>query len=144
MTATFKYQKKPVTRNRNIVRTGRSTHLYWEPSYTRTHSSLPGIKFSINQIFRFSTARVKIHQIPYVIFQATSQFSFKFCITFLCHDTILLKFSNWNITLWTKRAHQKKIFQTFVKFPQFLLMPVFKPQVQGLFKFCIIVQCHER
>ena len=44
------------------------------------------------QIFRFSTARVKIHQIPYVIFQATSQFSFKFCITFQCHDTKFL----WN------------------------------------------------
>ena len=39
------------------------------------------------QIFRLSTASMKINQIPYVIFQATSQFSFKFCNTFQCHDT---------------------------------------------------------
>ena len=35
---------------------------------------------------------MKINQIPYVIFQATSQFSFKFCITFQCHDIKFL----WN------------------------------------------------
>ena len=39
------------------------------------------------QIFSLSTAHMKINQIPYVIFQATSQFSFKFCITLQCHDT---------------------------------------------------------
>ena len=44
------------------------------------------------QIFRLSTARMKINQIPYVIFQTTSQFSFKFCITFQYHDTKFL----WN------------------------------------------------
>ena len=33
------------------------------------------------------TACMKINQTPYVIFQATSQFSFKFCITLQCHDT---------------------------------------------------------
>ena len=44
------------------------------------------------QIIRLSTAHMKINQIPYVIFQATSQFSFKFCITFQCHDTKFL----WN------------------------------------------------
>ena len=33
---------------------------------------------------------MKINQIPCVIFQATSQFSFKFGITFQCHDTKLL------------------------------------------------------
>ena len=35
----------------------------------------------------FQTAHMKIKQIPSVIFQAASQFSFKFCITFQCHDT---------------------------------------------------------
>ena len=39
------------------------------------------------QIFRLSTARMKINQIPYVIFQATSQFSFKLCNTVQFHDT---------------------------------------------------------
>ena len=44
------------------------------------------------QISRFSTARMKTNQIPYVIFQATYQFSFNFCITLQCRDTQLL----WN------------------------------------------------
>ena len=39
------------------------------------------------EIFRLSTVRMKINAIPYVIFQATSQFSFKFCITLQSHDT---------------------------------------------------------
>ena len=39
------------------------------------------------QSFRLSPARMKIKQIPKVIFQAKSQFSFKFCITLQCHDT---------------------------------------------------------
>ena len=33
------------------------------------------------QILRLSTTGMKINQISYVIFHATSQFSFKFCIT---------------------------------------------------------------
>ena len=37
--------------------------------------------------FRLSTARMKINQIPYVIFQAMSQFSFKFYITLQYHNT---------------------------------------------------------
>ena len=40
-----------------------------------------------HQIFRLSTANVKINQIPDAIFQARSQFSLKFCITLKCHDT---------------------------------------------------------
>ena len=39
------------------------------------------------QIFRLSTPCMKITQFLYVIFQATSSFSFKFCITFQCHST---------------------------------------------------------
>ena len=38
------------------------------------------------QIFRLETARMKINQIPYVIFQTTSQFFFKYFITLQCHD----------------------------------------------------------
>ena len=34
----------------------------------------------------------KLNQTPYVIFQAMSQFPFKFCITFQCHNTKFL----WN------------------------------------------------
>ena len=38
------------------------------------------------QSFNLSTARMKIKQISYVIFQARSQSFFKFCITLQCHD----------------------------------------------------------
>ena len=38
------------------------------------------------QILSFSTASMKISQIPFVSFQDISQFSFQFCITFQCHD----------------------------------------------------------
>ena len=36
---------------------------------------------------KFSTAIIKINQMPYIIFQATGKFCFKFCITVKCHDT---------------------------------------------------------
>ena len=67
------------------------------------------------QIFRLLTACMKINQILYVIFQATSQFSFIFCNTLQCHDTLFL----WNFLaetcymLWTKKAHQSTLSQTF-------------------------------
>ena len=33
------------------------------------------------------TARMEINQIPHVVSQVTSEFSFKFCVTLQCHDT---------------------------------------------------------
>ena len=51
-------------------------------------------------IFQLSTARTKIIQVPNVIFQATSQFLFKFCITFQCHDIKFL----WNFLTETLYA----------------------------------------
>ena len=38
-------------------------------------------------IFRLSIARIKINQIPYVIFQPTIQFSLKLCNALQFHDT---------------------------------------------------------
>ena len=38
------------------------------------------------KILRLSSAQVKIHQIPHVNFETTSQFLFKFCIILHCHD----------------------------------------------------------
>ena len=38
------------------------------------------------QIFRLSTARVKVHQFSHVIFQTKSQFFFKVWIFFQCHE----------------------------------------------------------
>ena len=40
-----------------------------------------------DQILRLSSALAKISQIPYVIFESKSQFSFKFCINIQCHQT---------------------------------------------------------
>ena len=38
------------------------------------------------QIFKLSTARVKVHQIPHVIFQMKSQFFYKVWIFCQCHE----------------------------------------------------------
>ena len=38
------------------------------------------------QFFRLCTAQAKVHQIPHVIFQTKSQFFFKVCIFFQCHE----------------------------------------------------------
>ena len=38
------------------------------------------------QVFRFSTARVKIHQISHVIFQIKNEFLLKVWVTFQCHE----------------------------------------------------------
>ena len=101
------------------------------------------------QIFRLSTAGMKINQIPYVIFRATCQFSFKICINFQCHDTYFLwNFLTAKLYFWTKRAHQCTIFQTFEcsnESPPNSLNAIFEtPRSKGLFNFCITVQCHER
>ena len=44
-------------------------------------------KVAKQQIFRLATARIKIHQIPHVIFGIKSQFFFKLCITLQCRET---------------------------------------------------------
>ena len=52
-----------------------------------SHFSYFGLKDPINMpILRLSIALVKIFHIPHVIFQTTSQFFFKFCITLQCHE----------------------------------------------------------
>ena len=65
------------------------------------------------QISRLSTACWKTDQIPYVIFQDTSQFSLHFgspfsVMTHNCSEIFLLK----HYLLLTKRARQCKMFQT--------------------------------
>ena len=46
------------------------------------------------QIFRFPTARVKIHRSPHVIIQTKNEFFFKVWITLQCHERkTLLHFS---------------------------------------------------
>ena len=50
---------------------------------------------------------MKVNQVIYVNFQATSQFSFKFCITFQCYDT---KF-RWNFLAKWLHFGQKEPFK---------------------------------
>ena len=40
-----------------------------------------------HKVFRHSSAKVKIYQIPHVNFKTKSQFLFNFCIILHCHDT---------------------------------------------------------
>ena len=42
-----------------------------------------------SEIFRLLSGRVKIHQIPHVIFETTTQFFFKRSITLQCHERYL-------------------------------------------------------
>ena len=66
------------------------------------------------KVFILSTAPMKTNQILYVIFQATSQFSLNFespfsAMTHNPSEMFLLK----HYMLWTKKANQSTIFQTF-------------------------------
>ena len=56
---------------------------------------------------------MKIDEIDHVIFQAMSQFAFKFCITFQCHDPEFL----WNLLAETLSSGQKEPVE--VKFSDF-------------------------
>ena len=86
------------------------------------------------QFFRLSTACMKINQIPYVIFQARSQFSFKFCKT---PEIFCVK----HYMLWTERANQHIVFHLMRVHP--IARAIFET-TKDLFNFCITVQCHER
>ena len=58
----------------------------------------------------------EINQIPYVIFQATSQFSFKFCNTLQCYDTKFL----WNFIAETHITCFKQKESIVVQFSKLL------------------------
>ena len=65
-------------------------------------------------IFRLSTARIKVHQIPHVIFGTKSQFSSNFALLFtvMRHNSFVHFHLNLSM-IWTKEAHQSTNFQTF-------------------------------
>ena len=78
----------------------------------------------------------------FVIFETTCQFSLKFCVTFQC----MTHNSSKNFLADTLRFGQKEPIEVQIfRFLSALMkvQPVLKPQGQGLFKFCITVQCHE-
>ena len=70
------------------------------------------------QIFRLSTARIKIYQIPHVIFGSFSpNFASLFNVmTYNSSEIFLLK----HYMLWTKRAHKSTVFQIFECFNESL------------------------
>ena len=66
------------------------------------------------KFLRFSSAPVKICQIPHVNFELTSQFLFKFCIILHCHDTKLpCKFWAHKFSTLDKRIPSKSQFLDF-------------------------------
>ena len=69
-------------------------------------------------IFQTCTARMVIHQISHVIFGTKSQFFFKLCITFQCHETctfsskVHVLFHPKLYMLLAKGAHESATVQT--------------------------------
>ena len=67
-----------------------------------------------SKFFKCSSSRVKIHQIPHVNFEMTSQFFFKFCIILHCHETQLLcKFWAHTFSTLDQRIPSKSQFWDF-------------------------------
>ena len=57
---------------------------------------------------------MKINQLPYVVFQTTSRFFFKFCLTFHCHDTkALCNFLAQTLYHLVKKSQLKSKFWDF-------------------------------
>ena len=83
---------------------------------------------------------MKIYQIPHVIFESTSQFSFKFCINLQCHQiSLFCTFFSSNITYFVQKETIKvQIFDTFEcsgqKYGK-LLMSILKQQVNSSSNF---------
>ena len=95
---------------------------------------------------QLSIALVKICEIPHVIFQTTSPFFFKFCITLWCHERYLLcKFLDQTLHTFHARSQSKCKFlrplSARIKIHQILVS--FETTNRFSFKFCINLQSHE-
>ena len=60
-----------------------------------------------SEIFRLWCGWVKIHQIPYVMFETTSQFFFKLFITLQCHEKLFYNFLAETVHDLGKRSPSK-------------------------------------
>ena len=106
--------------------------------HTLVKSSLLKCKF-----LGFSSARVKLCQIPHVNFELTSWFLFKFCIIFPCLDTKLpcefkahkLFYFGWKDPIKVSIFRLSNMLRW--KFAKFLMESEFS------FKCCISIQCHQ-
>ena len=95
--------------------------------------------------FRHATARIKIHQIPHVIFGTKSlSSSFASLFSVMRHNSSVF-FHLKLYMLYAKGAHQSAKFSNFRllvwKLTKFLV--ILKAKSQFSFKFCITFQCHD-
>ena len=61
----------------------------------------------LSEIFRLLSGWVKIHQIPYVMFETTSQFFFKLFIILQCHEKLFCTFLAETVHDLDKRSPSK-------------------------------------
>ena len=97
-------------------------------------------------ILTLSSVLMKICQIPHVIFQTTSQFFFKFCMTLQCHEIYLYSLALFQVKcciLCTKGTNQSvNILDLLVlrsKFNKFLSF--LKQKVSSSSNFAPLSQC---
>ena len=95
-------------------------------------------------ILTFSSVLMKICQIPHVIFQTTSQFFFKFCMTLQCHEICsFVLFQVKRCILCTKGTNQSANFLDFLvlrsKFTKFLSF--LKQKISFSSNFAPLSQC---
>ena len=93
------------------------------------------------QIFRLSTARVKIYQIPQVTFKTKSQFFFKVSVTLQFHErlffcTVLAE------TLYAIQAEVLRLAIARIKIQQ-IPQVIFGTKSEISFKLCMVLQCYE-
>ena len=100
------------------------------------------------KFLRLLSALVKFCQIPYANFEMTSRFLSKFCIPLQFHERLLLSaFLAQRIYTLLKRSSLKWQFLRLsiarVKIDQ---IPHFNFELRSkfLFKFCIILHCHDK
>ena len=91
------------------------------------------------QISRLATARIKIYQIPHVIFGTKGQYFFKLCITLQSNETELFcTFSSkylYALEKWIQSECRFSDFQVLAWKLTKLLMSFFKPQVSFRLNF---------
>ena len=95
----------------------------------------------------FDAFKCSAENLPNCLFQTTSQFFFKMCITLQCHERYLLcTFVAQTIyTLVTRSQLKLKFFRlsnAWVKICE-VHQVNFKTTNQFLFNFCIILHCHD-
>ena len=99
------------------------------------------------KFLRFSSARVKFCQIPYANFETTSRFFSKFCISLQFHKRLFLyTFLAQTIYILLIRSPLKwkslRLSSAQVKICQ-IPYAIFETTSRFLFKFCIILHCHD-